>query len=101
MSERSTVWRRTGILIAVFVFGGVFDRFALPALFRDEVVYVIGKANATGCRGDLGVGAVRFGRIGWKTDAVYSVPCEERISVSDTVQLHCQCPATNGPTPSP
>ena len=100
LSDRAAFGRKVGVLLAVFVLGGAFDHFAVPVLFRDEVVFVIGKANATGCRGDLGVSTVRFGQIGWKTDGVYDVPCEERILASDTVQLHCQCPS-GGPAPSP
>lgn len=85
-SRRRTLVR---VFAAFFIFvagviSGVLGTHATEAKF----VYVISGDPADGCHGLMGMGIWWNRTIG---DGEYSIRCDERLRVSDTMQLQCSC----------
>lgn len=83
--------RKAALLIAVFVLGALFNRYAMLWIYRDIDVWVIHGTKSEGCKGAWGATMVRFGRPMGQADGVYALTCGEFGIASDTAQILCDC----------
>ena len=80
-------------LIAVFIFGALFDRYAMPHIFSEELGVVIHSGSERGsCSGTFGSTSIRFGVRTAVSDGTYTYLCGDGERISDSVVLMCQCP---------
>jgi hypothetical protein len=84
-------WRKAASFGTVLLVGALFGNLVIPYLFRDEIVYSIIGSEPKGCENTFGLAPFRFGFYGGQGTGVYHIPCDDRIHVADTVQLHCVC----------
>src|SRR5688572_17234095 len=87
----SPVWGKVIVLATVFAAGALFDKYVIPHLYRDILVYGIKGVKGRGCEGGSGATLIRFGMGPGQASGYYKFPCDEFSFASETVALHCEC----------